>query len=72
MAGVIVVPNPTVWQSMLRRLGVARGPRRTSPLALQQLPRAPHAEIFMSERTGDWIRVGCDCQLSYDHWHTNH
>jgi len=31
-----------------------------------------HAELFMSERTGDWIRVGCDCRLGFDHWHASH
>jgi hypothetical protein len=33
--------------------------------------RPRHAELFMSERTGDWIRVGCYCELNVDHWHTN-
>ncbi|MFC4242282.1 hypothetical protein ACFOYW_02770 [Gryllotalpicola reticulitermitis] len=28
-----------------------------------------HAELFMSERTGDWIRVGCTCSVGADHWH---
>jgi len=72
MAGAIIIPSPQGWELLLERLGVKRGPRRSSPLALRPTMRAPHAEIFMSERTGDWIRVGCDCRLAYDHWHTNH
>jgi len=72
MAGAIIVPSPTAWDQLLQRLGLAHGPRRRSPLALQPYVSTAHAEIFMSERTGDWIRVGCDCQLSYDHWHMNH
>ncbi|GAA4184821.1 hypothetical protein GCM10022288_06050 [Gryllotalpicola kribbensis] len=72
MAGAIVVPSPTAWEALLQRVGMKRGPRRRSPLALRSPQREPHAEIFMSERTGDWIRVGCDCRLGYDHWHLNH
>ncbi|GAA4176980.1 hypothetical protein [Gryllotalpicola koreensis] len=72
MAGAIVVPSPTLWDQLLQRVGLSHGPRRRSALALQPYVRSPHAEIFMSERTGDWIRVGCDCQLAYDHWHASH
>lgn len=72
MAGAIIVPSPTAWDQLLHRLGLAHGQRRSSSLGLQPSAQRAHAEIFMSERTGDWIRVGCDCQLAYDHWHTNH
>ena len=36
-------------------------------------PTAPsgHAELFTSERTGDWIRVGCQCTRGADHWHAS-
>lgn len=72
MAGTIVVPSPNGWELLMQRFGLSHGPRRRSPLALRASVRAPHAEIFMSERTGDWIRVGCDCRLDCDHWHLNH
>ncbi|GAA4159671.1 hypothetical protein GCM10022286_14460 [Gryllotalpicola daejeonensis] len=72
MAGAIVAPEMTGWQHLLQQLGLGSGPRRRSPLALRGDQRAAHAEIFMSERTGEWIRVGCDCRVGYDHWHTGH
>lgn len=72
MAGAIVMPSPTSWDFLMQRLGLSHGPRRRSPLALRPLVHTPHAELFMSERTGDWIRVGCDCRSVYDHWHTGH
>lgn len=72
MAGSIVVPSPTPWEPLRRRLGLSRGTWQRSPFALRPGLQALHAEIFMSERTGDWIRVGCDCRWGYDHWHTGH
>jgi hypothetical protein len=72
MAGAIIVPRPRAWEQLLQRMGLSHGPRRRSALALRGYGRRPHAEIFLSDRNGDWIRVGCDCQLAYDHWHTNH
>lgn len=72
MAGSIVVPSLTPWELLMQRLGLSYGPRRRSPLALRAIIQKPHAELFMSERSGDWIRVGCDCQLGFDHWHTSH
>ena len=72
MAGAIMVPRPTGWGALMHRLGWTHGPARRSALALRAVVREPHAEIFMSERTGDCIRVGCDCRLAYDHWHTGH
>jgi len=78
VADSIVIPGstpswePSPWALFLRQVGLARGPRRRSPLALRTAASgadATHAEIFMSERTGDWIHVGCDCGLGADHWH---
>ena len=75
----------TPWAALLRRVGLAReleGEPLTGPSdaahasemtevaeALAPLAIGSHAELFMSERTGDWIRVGCDCALGVDHWH---
>ncbi len=72
MAGSFTAPVAWSWSLLLQRMGLTRGPRRRSPLAISGPLRAPHAEVFLSERTGDWIQVGCNCQLGYDHWHTSH
>ncbi|MCL2516031.1 MAG: hypothetical protein FWD85_11370 [Microbacteriaceae bacterium] len=72
MAATIIIPQPSIWEQFAQIFSAPRGPVRRSPLALQPFARQLHAEVFMSERTGDWIRVGCDCRLGFDHWHTGH
>ena len=72
MAVTITLPAPSVWEQFTHLFVSPRGPVRRSALALQPYARELHAEVFMSERTGDWIRVGCDCRLGFDHWLTSH
>lgn len=76
---------PSPWATLRQLIGLGRAPvdapqvaadlpaLGTPPsgaLGLFEPPaRGGHAELFMSERTGDWIRVRCDCPLGVDHWH---
>ncbi|HEY0248110.1 MAG TPA: hypothetical protein VGC45_07595 [Gryllotalpicola sp.] len=71
MAGSVAQPASWSW-SLLQRLGVGRERRHRSQRALRPAAQAAHVEFFVSERTGDWIAVGCDCRVGYDHWHTSH
>jgi hypothetical protein len=75
------VGSTSWWSALLGRAGVrndalpataaaASPAMRSGELRLfLPAPRGEHAELFMSERTGDWIRVGCGCSLGVDHWH---